>query len=191
MIVLSLVATALAARPAWPTLTAAEQARFDKGELVLRADTSTPVTNSTGISKVAAPPELLWREALDFEAKRGENPTLRQLEEYARLSPDDWFVRFELSVYGVKVVIHDHWTCVPAERYCTWVQDPDRDSDVRGEVGYLLVRPEATGSAITFHSEFESEVWAPGWVRKWLANDQMINIVDKLKERTERKARGG
>lgn len=191
MTLLLLVPFALADKPAWPTLTAAEQARYDRGELVLRADTSTPVTNSTGISKVAAPVSLLWAEALDFEAKRGENPTLKSLEEYARLSPDDWFVRFELSVYGVKVVIHDHWTCFPAQSYCTWVQDPAKDSDVRGEVGFLVVRPEGSGSGIVFHSEFESEVWAPGWVRKWLANDQMINIVDKLKERTERKARGG
>lgn len=191
MTLLVLSTLAAAAAPAWPTLSADEQARFDRGELVIRADTSTPMTRSTGIRKVAAPPAVLWREALDFEAKRGENPTLKALEEYARTSPDDWFVRFELSVFGIRVVIHDHWTCVPAELYCTWVQDPDRDSDVRGEVGHLLIRPDPVGAAITFHTEFESEVWAPAWVRKWLANDQMVNIVDKLKERTERKARGG
>jgi len=187
-VTLLLLAAAHAAPPPWPTLTTAEQARYDKGELVLRADTSTPITDSTGISKVAAPPELLWKEALDFEAKRGENPTLKDLEEYRRDSPDDWYVRFELSVFGLKVRIHDHWTCFPAERYCTWVQDPERDSDVRGEVGFLVIRPEGTGSGIVFHSEFESEIWAPGWIRKWLAEDQMVNIVQKLRERTERKA---
>lgn len=179
------------AAPTWPVLTTDEQVRFDRGDLVLRADTSTPLTNSTGLSRVNAPAAVLWREALDFEAKRGENPTLRAMEEYGRTSPDDWFVRFELSVFGLRVVIHDHWTCTPATMSCTWVQDPTRDSDVTGEVGFLIVRPEAAVSSIVFHSEFVSEIWAPGWVRKWLAKDQMVNIVQKLRERTEKKAGGG
>ncbi|MSQ01417.1 MAG: hypothetical protein EXR71_05925 [Myxococcales bacterium] len=179
------------ADPTWPVLTTDEQVRFDRGDLVLRADTSTPLTNSTGLSRVNAPAAVLWREALDFEAKRGENPTLRAMEEYGRTSPDDWFVRFELSVFGLRVVIHDHWTCTPATMSCTWVQDPTRDSDVTGEVGFLIVRPEAAVSSIVFHSEFVSEIWAPGWVRKWLAKDQMVNIVQKLRERTEKKAGGG
>jgi hypothetical protein len=176
------------ALPTWPTMTTAELERFSRGDLVLRADTSTELTVSTGIVKVAAPPELLWREALDFEAKKPENPTLKELEEYKRNSPDDWFVRFQLSVFGIKVVIHDHWTCFPEALTCTWVQDPDKKSDVRDEEGYLIVRKEGTGSAIIFHSQFISEVWSPGWVRKWLANDSMINVVDKLRKRTESKA---
>lgn len=184
-----LVSFAFAAKPEWPTLTPAEQTVFDRGELVLRADTSTPVTDSTGIVRVAAPASLLWQEALDFDAKLPENPTLKTLEEYARNSPDDWFVRFELSVFGIHVVIHDHWMCYPTEAYCVWVQDPTRESDVSGEKGFLIVKPEAAGSAIIFHSEFVSDVWSPGWVRKWLANDSMVNIVEKLKARTERKAK--
>jgi hypothetical protein len=177
-----------AALPTWPSMTTSELAKFDAGDLVLRADTSTPLTVSTGIVKVAAPPSLLWREALDFEAKKPENPTIKTLEEYARNSPDDWFVRFELSVFGIQVVIHDHWTCFPEAMTCTWVQDPAKKSDVREEAGYLIVRPEPTGSAIVFHSQFISEVWSPGWVRRWLANDSMVNVVDKLRKRTERKA---
>ena len=184
--------TALAvAAPSWPVLTVDEQARFDRGDLVVRADTSTPLTRSSGITRVAAPAAVLWRESLDFEAKRGESPTLKAMEEYGRTSPDDWFVRFELSVFGLRFVIHDHWTCMPATMTCTWVQDPTRESDVTDEVGFLIVRPEAAGSAIVFHSEFASKVWAPGWIRKWMANDQMVNIMQKLKERTERKAAGG
>mgnify|MGYP002633398152 CR=1 FL=1 len=177
-----------AALPTWPAMTTAELARFQEGALVLRADTSTPLTVSTGIVKVAAPPALLWQEALDFDAKKPENPSLKQLDEYARNSPDDWFVRFELGIFGIRVVIHDHWTCFPEALTCTWVQDPTKESDVRDEVGYLIVRPEGTGSAIVFHSEFISEVWSPGWVRGWLANDSMVNVVEKLRKRTERKA---
>jgi len=181
--------SAVAALPTWPSLTTAESVTFAKGELVLRADTSTPLTVSTGIVKVAAPPAALWREALDFEAKKPENPTLRKLEEYHRNSPDDWFVRFELRVFGLKVVIHDHWTCFPEAMTCIWVQDPDKVSDVREEVGFLIVKPEAEGSAIVFHSQFISEIWSPGWVRRWIANDSMVNVVQKLKERTERNAK--
>lgn len=181
-------AAAFAAAPSWPTLTPTEAATFAKGELVLRADTSTPLTDSTGIIHVNAPVDVLWRESLDFKAKVPENPSVKSLEEYARNSPDDWFVRFEMSFFGVHVVIHDHWTCVPAERVCTWVQDPDRESDVTGEQGYMIVRPDGTGSAITFHAQFVSKIWSPGWVRKWLANDNMVNVVEKLKARAERKA---
>lgn len=184
-----LVALAVAAPPAWPVLSAAESARFDKGELIVRADTSTPLTDSTGIVHVDAPVEVLWRESLDFKAKVPENPTVVRLDEYARNSQDDWFVRFEMSIFGIRVVIHDHWTCFPAERYCTWVQDPAKESDVTGEQGFMLVRPDGTGSAITFHAEFVSKIWSPGWVRKWLANDNMVNVVQKLKLRAERKAK--
>lgn len=185
-----LCSIALAASPDWPTLTVEEQGVYDAGALVLRADSRTSLTDSTGIVRVAAPAALLWQEALDFRAKLPENPTLRTLDEYARNSPNDWFVRFELSVFGIHVVIHDHWTCFPAELYCTWVQDETRESDVSREKGFLIVRSEGSGSAIVFHSEFVSDVWSPGWLRRWLANDSMVNIVEKLKARTERKATG-
>jgi len=187
--VLFTLALALAQAPAFPSLSAEEKAKFNAGELVIRADTSSPTTVSTGIVKVKAPPELLWTETLDFPARLPENPTLKSIEEYGRISPDNWYVRFEMSIFGIHVTIHDHWTCFPAEFYCTWAQDPDAKSDVREEKGWLLVVPHAEGSAIAFHSEFISEVWAPSWIRKWLANDSMVNVLDKLRVRTERKAR--
>ncbi len=186
---LYLLSAALAAPPAFPTLTADEQAKFDRGELVIRADTSTPMTVSTGVVKVKAPPALLWTETLDFDARLPENPTIKSIEEYGRISPDEWFVRFELSIFGIHVTIHDRWTCFPAEYYCTFAQDPGATSDVREEAGWVVVKPHPEGSAIAFHSQFISEVWAPSWIRKWLANDSMVNVLDKLRVRTEKKAR--
>jgi hypothetical protein len=177
---------ALAGAPTWPTLTAEEKAKFDAGELVIRADTSTPKTLSTGIVKVSAPPELLWEQFLDFPARLPENPTLKMVEEYGRLGPDDWYVHFELSIFGIGVTIYDHWTCFPAERYCTWVQDNSRTSDTSEEAGWMLIRPLGSGSEIAFHSEFISNQWAPSWIRRWLANDSMVNVLDKLRLRTER-----
>ena len=180
------ITLALAAAPIWPTLTTSERTKFDAGELVIRADTSTEKTQSTGLVKVQAPIDVLWKAALYFPARLPENPTLKSIEEYGRNSPDDWFVKFRLSIFGISVTIHDHWTCTPAEYYCYFAQDPTQKSDVREEAGWLYARPTPTGSEIAFRSEFISEQWAPGWVRKWLANDSMVNVLDKLRVRAER-----
>ncbi len=183
-----IVADATAAVPIWPVLTGPEQTKFDAGALVIRADTSTEKTQSTGLVRVQAPLAVLWKAALDFPARLPENPTLRSVEEYGRNGPDDWFVKFRLSIYGISVVIHDHWICSPAETYCHFAMDPTRVSDVREEYGWLYARATPSGSEIAFHSAFISDMWAPGWIRKWLANDSMVNVLDKLRVRAERTA---
>lgn len=180
---------ALAAPPVWPALNGNERTKFENGELVIRADTSTEKTQSTGLVKVQAPLDVLWKAALDFPARLPENPTLKEIEEYGRIGPNEWFVKFRLSIFGISVTIHDHWECFPEENYCVFEQDPTRVSDVKEEAGWLYARATPAGSEIAFHSEFISEVWAPGWVRKWLANDSMVNVLDKLRVRAERIAK--
>ena len=185
------IAFVLAAAPPWPALTGAERTKFDAGDLVIRADTSTEKTQSTGLVKVQAPLDVLWKAALDFPARLPENPTLKSIDEYGRNSENDWFVKFRLSIFGISVTIHDHWMCTPAEYYCIFAQDPTQVSDVREEAGWLYARSTPTGSEIAFHSEFISDQWAPGWIRKWLANDSMVNVLDKLRIRAERIATTG
>lgn len=182
-----LAALALAAAPTWPVLTPEEHAALDARRVVLRAAVDGRRTVSTGIVHVGVPPESLWPAVLDFEARIPENPSLVSVEEYRRDGPWDWYVRFEMRVFGIRAVIHDRWTCEMAASVCTWTLDPARDSDLVMNEGWLMVRPDGVGSVLAFHDELQAKMWAPGWVQRWLAEDSMENVLAKIRDRAERR----
>lgn len=183
---LSFVSLALAATLTWPTLSAEEQAQLEAGEVVVQADTSGDKTISTGVIRINANATKTWAAVLDFPARVPETPGLVSVKEYKRISPSDWFVRFEMSRFGIRAIIHDHWTCDLAANQCSWGLDPSQASDLELNDGWMLAKTSGSVTYLAFHAELIVKQWVPGWVRRWLAVDSMDNTLSKIRDRAQK-----
>ena len=181
-----LIAEALAASPGVPALSEEERARLEAGEVVVQTDLGGERTVSTGVVRVRATPDRVWPAVLDFQARIPENASLKQVTEYRRDGPEDWFIAFDMNVFGIKAVVHDHWQCELARNVCSWALDPSVSSDLALNEGFMYVDPRPSDSLLVFHSELVAKMWAPGWIRRWLAEDSMENVLDHIRVRAER-----
>jgi hypothetical protein len=191
MLLLFAASAALAADPSPSSaalsaaaLSSAEWAQLREGEVVVHADTSGADTVSTGwvlVDKASAP---FWHDVLDLKARIPENGTLRDIEEYKRLSAHEWFVRVDMEVFGLDVQFTNHWIC--AGDTCSYTLDPERENDLTRCDGYFRVQEVEGQSLLTYYSASRHRVVVPGWARRWLAIDAVQNLLRKLKARAER-----
>lgn len=171
--------------PALPALDAAQTARLHAGQVVVVADISPEHTAGTGFVRANAPASKLWAAVLDIPARKAENPSLADVSVYDRAG-DTFGVRFELAMFGIRAVTHERWSCQPAEMTCRYTLDVSKPNDVDMDEGEWRVSPDATGSIVTFFSTYHSEMWTPGWVRRWLATDSMETVLSGIARRAER-----
>jgi hypothetical protein len=180
------VPLASAADPGVPPLSESERARLEAGDVVVQTDLGGERTISTGVVRVRATTDRIWPAVLDFQARIPENASLKRVTEYRRDGPDDWFVAFDMNVFGIKAVVHDHWQCSLGRNVCAWALDPSVASDLVLNEGFMYVEPRAGDALLVFHSELVARMWAPGWIRRWLAEDSMENVLDHIRIRAER-----
>jgi hypothetical protein len=178
------LALALAAPPAPSTPSESEWADLRARDVVVRDDTVGQHVSTTGTILFDAPPDRAWPAILDFRARVGENGTLRAIEEYGRQG-DTWFLRFDMTVFGVDVTFHNRY-----ERrgdVVTYTLDPARPNDLHACDGWFRVTPAEGGrSLVVYHAESRAKAWAPGFVLTWLANDSMEGVLTKIRARAER-----
>lgn len=192
MILLFALAPALAAPKPSP-LTEEDWATLRKGEVVVRAKTTGEMVMSTGYVLVSVPPDALWPEVLDVKARIPENSTLKAVVEYRRESPTDWYIRSDMSVFGFEVSFHNHYTFFPEDGYASYTLDESQANDLRVCDGWYVVTPmEGPGgsperSLLVYYSSNQVDVYAPRWVRRWMANDSMENVLEKIRDRAEHK----
>lgn len=189
---LALVACAYAlAAPHLPELSQAEWAKLDAGEVVMRAQSDGGRVTATGVVKVAAAPDALWPAVLDVQARIPENNTLVDVREYRRDGPTQWFLQVDMEVLGADVRIHHHYTFDPARNVATYTLDPSQPNDLSLADGWYLVHPVEGGSVLVYQAVTEAKVPVPGWVKKWLARDQLEGLLEGIRRRAERSPRRG
>ncbi|MES2638883.1 MAG: hypothetical protein V4850_05355 [Myxococcota bacterium] len=189
---LALVASALAvAAPHLPELTEAEWAKLDEGKVVMRAQSEGARVTATGVVKVAADAATLWPAVLDIQARIAENKTLADVREYRRNGPNEWFLQVDMEVVGTDLRIHHHYTWDPVANVATYTLDPTQPNDLALADGWYLVRPVDGGTVLVYQAVTEAKVPVPGWVKKWLARDQMEGLLQGIRRRAERSPRHG
>lgn len=189
---LALVASAFAvAAPHLPELTDAEWARLEGGKVVLRAESDGARVTATGLVKIAADADALWPAVLDIQARIAENTTLAHVREYRREGPNQWFLQVDMDVLGTDLRIHHHYTWDPAGNVATYTLDPDQPNDLALADGWYLVRPVEGGAVLVYRAVTEAKMPVPGWVKKWLARDQMEDLLQGIRRRAERSPRRG
>lgn len=175
-----------ATTPRFPELTSEEWERIHAGEVVMRAQTDGSRVTATGIVKIDAPPEALWPAVLDIEARIPEGKTLTSVKEYKREGPHTWFLEVDMEVVGADLKIHHRYDWDPARDQATYSLDPSRPNDLAVADGWYLVRRAEGGSLLVFQSVTEAKVPVPGWVKRWLARDQMEELLDGIRARAEK-----
>lgn len=180
-----------AAAPRFPTLSAEERQKLDAGEVVLRTSAQGGRVTALGVVKVDAPPDALWPAVLDLRARIREGDTLEAVREYRRDGPRTWYLAVDMEVLGTELTLHHRYEWDPARQEARYTLDPAQANDLAVADGWYLVREEGGASLLVFESVTEARVPVPGWVKRWLARDQMEGLLEGIRARAERNPRRG
>lgn len=187
-----LVGAALAGgTPEFPQLSSDEWGRLEAGEVILHTKADGGRVTATGVVKVDAPPEALWPAVLDVKARIPEGRTLESVREYRRDGPRTWYLEVGMDVLGADITVHHRYSFDPARQQASYTLDPDRPNDLAVADGWYLVKPAEGGTLLVFESVTEAKVPVPGWVKRWLARDQMEELLEGIRARAERDPRRG
>lgn len=182
---LLLPVSAVAAPPTY-TLTRDEVAALDEGEIVVRRQDSETGGGAVGIAQVAAPPEVVLDEVMNFEARVSEVGSLRSVERYSKEPhPGTIGAKWTLSMLGISVVFHTLYDCHRDEGYCAFSLDPTKPNDLEAAEGHYLVTPRGSGTRLVYANRMESGQFVPGWMRRWLAGRSLRQQVDGIRKRAE------
>lgn len=183
---LALAGPAAAATPALPDLSDAERARLRAGEVVVQHDLASARMTSLAMALVTVPPDVAWRAFLDVQARVAENPTLIGVDAYRTNSPSDFYLRFRMSFFGVRIDVPNHFTCDHPHYTCTYTLDHDQPADVQFAEGWWLLAPSPDGWILAFDSVSEVGRFVPGWAAKMLAEESMAHLVGSIRDRAAR-----
>jgi len=178
-----------ASTPEFPQMTPEEWARLEGGEVVLRARADGGRVTALGVVKVDATPEALWSAILDVHARISEGRTLESVREYRRDGPRTWYLEVGMEVLGADVTVHHRYTWDPVRQQACYTLDPDRPNDLAVADGWYLVRPSGDSALLAFESVTEAKVPVPGWVKRWLARDEVESLLGGIRTRAEREPR--
>lgn len=180
-----------AAAPRFPALSAEERRALDAGEVVLRTSAEGGRVTALGVVKVEAPPDALWPAVLDVRARIPEGDTLAAVREYRRDGPRTWYLEVDMEVLGTDLTLHHRYEWDPARQHARYTLDPERPNDLAVADGWYLVREEAGASLLVFQSVTEARGPVPGWVKRWLARDEVEGLLAGIRARAERRPRPG
>lgn len=188
----ALVTLAFAATtPQVPELTDAQWADLLEGDVVMHAESAGPRVTATGMVLIDAEPAVVWPAVLDIQARIPENATLTGVREYRREGPYQWYLQVDMQVLGADLRIHHHYTWDPVRSVAVYTLDPTRPNDLSVADGWYLVRPVDQGSLLVYQAVTEAKVPVPGWIKKWLARDQMEALLEGIRRRAQRGLRRG
>ena len=176
----------IAAAPPSYTLTAAEEAKLAKGQVVIRHADSQTGGGVVAFANVQASPDVVLDEAMDLKDRVAENGTITSLDVYHQVAePEELGAQWTLTVMGSRVVFSIKYECHRDQGYCTYALDPDRPGDLVAAEGHYVVLPRDGGTRLVYASRSDSGRSMPGWVRRWIAGNSLQSQVDGIRKRAE------
>jgi len=187
VIAAALLSTAAhAGAPTPPQLDDKEEARLDKGKIVVRHEDTPTGGRVTAIATVQAPPRKVLDEVMNLEARVPESSVLTSVEVYERTAaPDVTAATFTITVLGSDTVFSIRYDCQRDQGFCTYALDPSKENDIVSSDGYYLVVPEGTGTRLVYASRADTGRSMPGWMRRWIAGSSLEGQVDGIRKRAE------
>ena len=177
------------AAPHVPVLSGEDWERLRAGEVVLSAEADGERVTATGVILVHVPPALAWPAVLDIRARVRESPTLRAVTEYRREGATRWSVRVDMEVMGVELRVHNRYTFEPARNLASYTLDLEQPNELSICDGWYLASATEAGTLLVYEAVTEARVYVPAWVRRWLARDQMAELLGAIRARAEGAAR--
>jgi len=173
--------------PAIPPVTDEEKVRLEAREVVVHADITGDVITSVGYVHVALPARAVWPAVIDLKARVAENNQLDIMDEYRRDGPYDWYVKVHMTIFGFPIGFHNRYLFHPEAEYLSYTLDSLQPNDLVICDGWWRTETRGAGTLLVYSSTTEAKGYVPGWIRKWMTVNSMENLLEKMRERAERR----
>jgi len=197
LLVLSVAVPAFAARPAFPTLSSAEQQDLANGKLVLRKQTDGEQSGRiTGVQRIDATEQDVWAILLAFDRVPESNDSIKVAEDYTaemgRTPPAGGRfidIHYELKVATTTIAYNVHHTYFASENYLDWVLDDAKDNDIEATVGSFSTWPVPDRSDqcyFLYITQIDTGRNVPEWVETLLTKTSLKGYLKFVKREAER-----
>jgi len=158
--------------------------RLRSSPVVTVKNTADGVIRSTSIQDVSAPPEVVWKLLLDFNAYPKFIEGIKSCKPYksqwnlagAHIVCADY--RLRVGTFTLQYFLeHTH---EPLKQCMTWTLDYSRASDVHDSVGYWHVVPHNGGARVFYATDSVLPAWIPGPIKATFARIAMSKATARL-----------
>lgn len=179
------LAEAAPTAPAAVVLTDAETAEIAKGDVVIRLEATSSGGQTTAIADVKAAPKATMDAVMDLQARVGEISGLKAVSFYD--SPGhDKAAKWELSVVGKQIIFHLVYDISDDGTFIIYGLDTSKTNDMKVVSGTYHVYPSGTGTRLVYTGLSDSGVYVPGWLKTWLANGSLVDLIGGVRKRAEK-----
>ena len=168
-------------------LSADDEARLAQREVVTRVLDPSEGDGMIAIVDVKAGVRKTMDAMMDFPARKAEATSLKDVKVYEMVpAPEHQGVEWDLSVLGTKVTFNLVYDVDRDNVWVTYHLDPTKTNDVRVIEG--TYQAYAVGNGLTrliYRNHTETTQYIPGFVKHWLADDEMGTLLGCVRDRAE------
>jgi len=182
---------AFAARPTLPTLSNKDQTRLNAGKLVLLSKSGEGKHLVTGLIKIAAPSEAIWKIVLSNDHIQASSKSIHEVTTYKDETTGgvrDLRLAYKLKVGWTEILYHSAREYRADEEYLTWVLDKDKPNDIDWTEGSYSTWPasEAEGTIFLYEARIEAGKAIPDWLEEHLTESSLKKYLIYIKDVAER-----
>ena len=173
-------------KPAAWSLDAAQQARLDRGEIVVAAQRSDSGGSGRAAQIVHAPADAVWDVILDYDQYPSRVDSVVSATVYER-SGTTFYVDMQSRIVGFTTVIYSRNDLHRADGWMAWSLDRRRTSDVQDIAGYWRLEVLSTDPPRT-RVEQGTELAisnVPGFVLRYLTEQSLVDGLTWVKAAAE------
>lgn len=182
------VVTAYKGAPPAVSLSSAEIARLEAGEVVLKQQQVGSGGRGIAVFDIAATPSKIWSKIVDYANYPKMVDKVEECGNY-KVSGSEIYTRFLLGVMGFDVEYFIHHTYRPDLGYLTWTLDYSRRSDLDDSVGYWRVTSLTTApvrSRLEYSVDIRFKGYIPGFVQDMIAKKGLTDAATWVKRESEK-----
>jgi len=169
---------ALAASPLDVTLTTAERAALDAGEVVVRTPTADGLV--VGAVDIPASREQVMAAVMDFDAREQSVGAISSIDTYAPpTDPAGLGARFTLSVLGTEVVYHIRYDV--EEQGCNFTLDKQQENGIVDSSGGYWTYPDGDEVRLLYWSKTDTGRSIPRFIRNTLSVRSFRSQLDAMR----------
>jgi len=181
------VVSAYKGAPPPVVLSAADLTTLSAGKVLLKQQQMESGGRGVAIMNIKATPTKIWSKVVDYAHYPTMVDKVAECGNY-RVSGEDTYTRFVLSVYGTEVEYFIKHTYRPDQNYLTWTLDYARKSDLDDSVGYWRVTPITADpplSRLEYSVDIRFASYVPGFVQDIIAKKGLTDATSWVKRETE------
>lgn len=181
-------------QPSFPSLTDKEEARLDKGKLVLRTQRAEKDGSGrvTGVIEIQAGIEDVWKLLTKFELVPVASKAVKEATRYddqtqAGATSGSVGIRYMVKVAWVEIVYYLHHDLSSEQHFLHWTVDKSYENDIVKTDGSYSLWPGSKPGTVRFLyiTEVDTGRNIPAWVEEELTESSLKRFLVFVKKRAE------